>query len=75
MPKRMRIDVSHDKRQDAWVTKGGGERYTFATKKEAVDGAVAAARQAGNAQVVNKYKVGKIQCERTYGNPARRTKG
>ena len=75
MPKRMRIDVTHDKRQGAWVTKGGGESYSFSTKKQAVDGAVAAARQAGNAQVVIRKMDGKIQSERTYGNDPRRTKG
>ena len=75
MPKRTRIDVTHNKRDGEWVVKGGGEEHRFASKTQAVQAATAAGRSLGNAQVVIKKMDGKIQSERTYGSDPRRTKG
>jgi hypothetical protein len=75
MPQRLRLTVTHSKRDKAWSVKGGGGERTFATKAEAVRSAASEGRRNGHAQVVIHGGDGKIKEERTYGADPRRTKG
>ncbi len=72
MPRWLWIDVMCDRRAGTWVVKRGGETHAFDTKREAVDGAVSAARSRG-AQVVIRRLDGTIQSERTFGNDPQRS--
>jgi hypothetical protein len=75
MARRMRIDVSPNKREGGWVVKSGTEKTRHDTKQSAIDDAVARGRESGNAQVVIRKSDGTIQSERTYGKDPRRSKG
>jgi hypothetical protein len=75
VPRRMRIDVSPNKRDGGWVVKAGTEKARHDTKQAAIDDAAARGRESGNAQVVIRKKDGSIQSERTYFNDPRRSKG
>jgi hypothetical protein len=75
MPRRMRIDVSPNRREGGWTVKVGTQKMRHDTKQAAIDAAVARGRQSGTAQVTIRKKDGTIQSERTYGDDPRRSKG
>jgi hypothetical protein len=75
MANRLRLTVTHSKKDGVWSIQGGSTNRTFATKAEAVRSAAREGRRNGHAQMIIKGKDGKIQSERTYGADPRRTKG
>jgi uncharacterized protein DUF2188 len=75
MSQRLRLTVTHSKRDKAWSVKGGGREQSYSTKPEAVRAAASEGRRHGHAQVVIHGVDGKIKQERTYGADPRRTKG
>jgi hypothetical protein len=75
VPRKIRIDVSPNKREGGWMVKSGNDKTRHDTKQSATQDAVGRGRASGNAQVIIHKKDGTIQSERTYGNDPRRSKG